>query len=425
MVAWLALTLFLQTPSAAPPKPFPLESMRVDGNVRYPASQILALTGLKIGQMVESKAFDLARDRLMESGAFATVGYSFAPSESGKGYALTFEVAEIAQVYPVRFDRLPAPEKEVRAWLKSSEPMFGDAIPATKTLIARYVATLEKFFAGRGNALKVAGRVTSDNPAEPYVLFHPAGAPPVVAEVRFVNTKVLAAEALQRAFYGVAIGTEFREGTFRQMLDATIRPLYEERGRVRVAFPKISSETAREVKGVAVTVEVDEGPSYNVGEVKLEGAGAAKQLLDIADLRTGDMFNLSDAEAGRQRVESALRRNGHMQVRSRWERNVDDTAKKIDLVLHVEPGALFVFGKLFVQGLDITTEPAVRKMWAMEPGKPYNPEYPNFFLNRIREGGLFDNLGKTKADVKVNDKTGTVDVTLVFYRAAQKPEPKL
>jgi outer membrane protein insertion porin family len=44
----------------------------------------------------------------------------------------------------------------------------------------------------------------------------------------------------------------------------------------------------------------------------------------------------------------------------------------------------------------------------------FNPEYPDHFLDRIRQEGLFDNLGKTKADVKADDVTHVVDVTLTF-----------
>ena len=44
----------------------------------------------------------------------------------------------------------------------------------------------------------------------------------------------------------------------------------------------------------------------------------------------------------------------------------------------------------------------------------FRSPYPNHFLDRIRQEGLFDNLGKTKADVKVDDAKHVVDVTLTF-----------
>jgi hypothetical protein len=42
-------------------------------------------------------------------------------------------------------------------------------------------------------------------------------------------------------------------------------------------------------------------------------------------------------------------------------------------------------------------------------------------LNTIKEEGLFDNLGKTKADVKINEQEHTADVTLTFNGGTQQP----
>jgi outer membrane protein assembly factor BamA len=111
-----------------------------------------------------------------------------------------------------------------------------------------------------------------------------------------------------------------------------------------------------------------------------------------------------------------------MRVASNVERQIDDAARKVNLLMRVESGPQFVFGKLAIQGLDIHGEAAIKKLWALEPGKPFNVEYPQFFLNRVREDGIFDNLGPTRPDLKVNDAGLTVDVTLVFLRDAP-PKP--
>jgi outer membrane translocation and assembly module TamA len=71
-------------------------------------------------------------------------------------------------------------------------------------------------------------------------------------------------------------------------------------------------------------------------------------------------------------------------------------------------------GKLDVQGLDLFGEPAVKKLWALKEGSPYDENYPETFLTRIREEGYFDNLGKTRFESKVNATNNTVDVTLYF-----------
>ena len=71
---------------------------------------------------------------------------------------------------------------------------------------------------------------------------------------------------------------------------------------------------------------------------------------------------------------------------------MNDKDHKVSIVINVIPGPLFTLGKLDIVGLDIESEPTVRKMWTIAPGKPFNPEYPDHFLDRVKKGGVFDNL---------------------------------
>ena len=92
--------------------------------------------------------------------------------------------------------------------------------------------------------------------------------------------------------------------------------------------------------------------------------------------------------------------------------------------INVTPGPVYTFGKLKIDGLDILNEPQVRKMWGLENGKPYNGEYPELFLSRVRDEGLFENLGSTKAIPMPNEQTRVVDVTIVFGAAVKAPPKK-
>ena len=64
--------------------------------------------------------------------------------------------------------------------------------------------------------------------------------------------------------------------------------------------------------------------------------------------------------------------------------------------------------------LDVISEPAIRKMWGVKEGKPFDADYPDYFLAQIREQGLFDDLGATRSEPKVDEDKHLVDVTLNF-----------
>jgi len=85
---------------------------------------------------------------------------------------------------------------------------------------------------------------------------------------------------------------------------------------------------------------------------------------------------------------------------------------------------LYTMGKLEIVGLDLISEPVIRKMWALRPGNGFEPGYPDTFLNDVRSEGIFDNLGKTRAETNIDEKTHTVDVKLYFGGAGGKEEKK-
>ena len=79
-------------------------------------------------------------------------------------------------------------------------------------------------------------------------------------------------------------------------------------------------------------------------------------------------------------------------------------------------------GKLEIAGWTSPREPAIRKMWAIKTGAPFQPEYPESFLKDIRDQGIFDNLGKTRAETNIDEKSHVVNVTLYLQRQRRKTE---
>jgi outer membrane protein assembly factor BamA len=414
-------------PAAPAPVKWPLESIDVEGVHHYTREQVLAASGLKIGQLAGRPEFEAARDKLLATGVFETVGYKFTPAGGGKGYVATFQLAEIEQAYPVRFDDLHVSELEAEKALRAKDPLFSLArLPATQPVLERHAKWLQEFLATKGITEKVAGSVTVANPGEYWVVFHPDRPLPAVAHVRFRGNQVLSENVLWDAVSASAVGMPYTEDSFREMLYTALRPLYEARGRVRLAFPELRTEPAKDVQGLTVTVTVDEGESYTLGKVAIaeETPVNANELLRAGDFKTGDVANFELVNAGIERIRKAMRRAGYIQAQVMATRKLDNEKKAVDLAVHVDAGPQFLMGKLTLEGIDLEGEAAIKRMWTLKDGKPFNPEYPDLFLARVREQGVFDHLGKTKADTKVDEKNHTVDVTLTFGAAPPAPPKK-
>jgi outer membrane protein insertion porin family len=401
--------------ASAPAARWPIESLTVEGNRIYTRDQVLAATGLKIGQMAGRPEFEAARDRLVATGAFESVGYKFAPAANG-GYSAVFQVAEVQQVYPAKFEGLHVSLKDLEAAFRAKEPLFSaGSLPATQPVLERYSKWLQSYLASKGETEKIAAMVVPDTPGDYAIEFRPARDLPAVAQITFEGNQVVPENVLREAISGVAIGSQYTEDMFRQMLNASVRPVYEKRGRLRVAFPKIRTEPAKDVQGVHVFVKVDEGQSYELGKVAIEGSSPVdtKELLKAGDFKTGDLANMDRVAQGVVKMRDAVRRAGYLNAEVTSDRHVDDDRKVVDVTVYVTAGPRYTMGKLNIVGLDLEGEAEMRRIWTLKTGAPYVPTYPDTFLKQVRERGMFDDLGETKADVKLNPDR-TADVTLVF-----------
>lgn len=418
---------------AKPPKPiaakktanpgvaYPIRSIRVNGARNFSAEGILQVAGLRVGDPVSADRFEAARTRLLETGVFEQAGYKYAPSADQVGYDAVFEVREITQLFPYRFEGLDKTPAELTAILKKNDPLFAERIPATEPFLKRYAATLERGLASE----PLIGR-TEPDPATGYVVvFRPARPDASIFQVTFRGNDVIPFQPLQRSMNAVAVGVTYKEERVRQLLDSAIRPLYEERGRLDVQFPKIGAEPSPENKGLNVWVEVAEGPSYVFGDVWF--SESAQELGRVASLLPGDVANIARVEEAKVRLRDMYRRRGFLKAEVSYQRKPkkEGGTHKLDVAFDIQPGNPYKFGAVTFQGLDILTEPHVRKMWAMQSGDPYNAEYPDLFLTRIREDQLMEGLGVTKAIPKVDDAQRVVDVTLEFQGAPRAlPEKK-
>jgi outer membrane protein insertion porin family len=404
------------SPGAAPTA-YTVENLAVEGNHVYTAEQIFAAAGLRVGQKAGKSEFDAAREKLVATGAFDNVSYRFAPSQDNEGYDATYQVAEVGQLYPVRFADVPATDAQLRTWLKQKDPLFGDKIPATKLVVDRYVRSLSEFLAARGYHEPLAGKLSSEGGEDLAVLFRPAKGPPAIAHVIFTGTGDVPSLVVQTAMYGVAIGVLYSEPRVRLLLDSTIRPIYEAHGLLRVTFPKIETAPSKDVDGVTVTVQVVPGPPYKLDRVSFVGADYSRsEWKDLAKLKTNQTVNFDEVKATQERIRVDMRRVGHLDATSQVKREVNDTDHTVGVEFQIDPGPLYTLGKLELVGLDVVSEPEILKMWGLAPGRPFNVEYPDHFLARVKEGGVFDNLKNTRAETKIDAKNHTVDVTLYFNK---------
>ncbi len=393
-----------------------LTSVEVTGNKAFSAEVIARASGLETGRVVTSENLRRSVELLTATGAFETLSYRYR-TEGGK-LAVTFEVQEVADLYPVGFERLGKPDADLAKLLGDKVPLFGSQIPATGAMIKRIVDALEGSL-----GMKVAGRLLPKAPGKLVMTFRPTEPPPVMAYVRFEGSAVLRAEDLQKAFYQVSVGVPYTEERLHELLDATARPLFEEKGRLQVRFGPFRTEESTEATGLLVNVPVADGDEFVFGKIRFAGQGllAEKELERLAGLEEGELANFALVNKALAAIEARYQRGGYLKVKTAVERALSERTKTADLTIRIQQGDRYLFRRLEIKGLDINAGAAVSKRWGIQRGQPFDASYPEVFRKRIEEEGMFDQLAKTASRVTVDEEAKMVDVELVFTGEPAKP----
>ena len=421
-----AATLPAQSPAPRirTPTTLPISAIAVTGNKSLKTEAIIAVSGLKINDPGSAAAFDAARDRLLATGYFDVVSYSY--RQQDLGFALTFTVGEVSHVFPLSVEALPITLNQMLELLKSKDPLFNGLLPGTKPSVDRAAAAVEEYLKPTNPDIRVRARVMAIGPDHYRIQFSPAEGLPVIADVAFEGSTVIKASELHEVMVVNGIGQVFSEADVQNLLDKFVRPLYEKQGYMRVNFTKITSAPDPKVKGLDVHVTVEDGPRFQLGNVSVRGEITdTRRILRIANLPTSGFANGDDLEQAATRIRDTLRGEGYLDVSVSTNRTINDDRKTVDATFDVTPGAVYTFGHLEVLGLGLDGEAAIRKMWGVKSGDPFPGGYPDHFVQSVKAEGLFDNLGAITQTPTINRQTHVVDVSLHFASApTPQPGPK-
>ncbi|MGH9583120.1 MAG: POTRA domain-containing protein, partial [Bryobacteraceae bacterium] len=218
-----------------------------------------------------------------------------------------------------------------------------------------------------------------------------------------------------RAVNAVAVGTPLSDMRLKLILNGAIRPLYAAKGYAAVSFPKIVTEPSKTDSGVVVRVQIKDGPVFHFGRIHFHGSGLdPDEVRATIPFRPGQTFNGKKVEDFRVSLLHGLRHRGYLDATIATQTQPDDANRTVHVTYNVTPGSIYNFQSLDIHGLDVTSEPAIQRLWGEKPGRPFDPDYPNFFLKRVQDMGIFDHLADTHSDYTENASTHGVIVHLYF-----------
>ena len=401
---------------------FPLRAVAFEGNQNFVTEDLLAVTGLELGKSVRKRDFDLALRRLNEAGVFEGMSYRFGPH--GDGYKLTILLREVPELFPVRFEGFEESDAVLGELLKRSLPLYAGLAPGGGPMVRMIVNTLQARWSEQGGEEEIVAEILPSGDGDFEMVIGPERETSTIAFTRFRNTGEINALELQRVFNHSAIGEPYSEARLKELLHYNARPVFTERGYMGVIFCPCEAQPDPESQGLLVDVQVEPGEVYLFGELVWPEPLpiAPESLRKVNQIGSGQVANMKAAYETMAGISEGAKRQGYMKAQATFDERVDHEERRVHLEIEIALGKQYVFSRLIVSGLDILSEPAVRKRWGMKQGDPFDVRYPAYFLDRVKADAMFENLKRTSWSIDIDEVSGRVDVTLMFSGMADTPE---
>jgi len=413
----LLVSLLPAQTTRKPPSTFKLISINVTGTKLYTPPEIIATTGLQLGQTVSEADFNRVSQQLGETGAFSNVAYTY--QYSTQGTKLDFQVTDSNQFVPVRFDNFVwFSDQELVEKLHSSIPLFHGQLPVAGGLIdqvsdALQTLLLERKLQGRADYMRTARQ---NGPIEAFV-FKVTGPTIHIRNVSFTGPAPTELPLLLAAAKNLQ-GQEYLRSILQVQAEKNLLPIYLERGYLKAAFADSQTKIAQENPDetiVDVNFPVDPGRQYKLTQIQWSGNAVfpVEKLQPLIHLQTEEYANAVQLVSDLEAVQKLYGTRGYLAARVHAVPQMDDAQSTVSYQLQVHEGDVYHMGELEIQGLDARTTARLAEGWKIRGGDVYDASYPQQFLNDTNH---LIPLAPWKISIhnSLNEKDKTVDVTLRF-----------
>jgi outer membrane protein assembly factor BamA len=400
-----------------------LAKIEVVGLQQLKQEEIVAASGLQVGQTVDVEMLDAAAEKLLASGLVTKLGYKL--RERGGDATVTFEIVEATRRgnLPVVFDNFVwfTPE-EIGAAVRKEVPAFDGTAPDSTAVIETIRHALSELLLAK----KIKAEIeylpaTTASGGQPHHVFSVKGVAMPICTINYPGASAVAEKELIANSESVT-GEDYSRESVAGFADVALRRVYHERGYLRVKFGEpgarlASGATSCGANAVAVSVPVEEGLQYDWGGATWSGdAALAPAELDAAlGMKAGEVANELKIDKSLHQAEQAYGRKGYLTVAFRPAQDFDDATRRVTYRFDVREGPQYRMGALSIEGLNETEAARVRALWQLKPGEVFDQSYAAGFAQKAIAGIITPGRRiSAGTNVKPNAQAQTADVMISF-----------
>lgn len=430
--ACVALLLFLSLTggiSASPQSPdavsAPLREVHVEGAKILTEAQVVSITGLVPGVQVGRDDLQTAADKLVQSGLFAKVSYSFQTKLAS--VFVTFRVEESPRI-PVYFDNIPwFADSELGDAIRTKLPFFNGTLPEAGATVDQAADAVKELLSPRGLQVSLEHTVIGNPIGEGNVqAFRIEGAALQIAKLEFSDPLLLDSKAVQQHLSEI-IGKPYSRMAIDLFLSEAIKPIYLQKGylRVKLGPPEVrltGDPNQKLPSQIPVYVPVAPGLIYHWKEVHWTGNALVSEftLSNLLGIKRGEIADGMQIEAGWDRAREEYAHRGYLEAKLDPVPAYDDQAQTVSYSVNIQEGLQYHFGKMILTGISPAAERRLRAAWPISAGDIFDKAQFEDLLAKLQShqeqvfGELpvhYDNVGHW---LQTDAGKGAVDVLLDF-----------
>lgn len=424
----LSLLLLVLVFPVAAQQNFKISKIEFEGLNRLSAEEMIATTGLKIGDTFSLESLDAAAQRLIDSGLFKIVAYRTRPNKDQ--ITITFQVEEAKGASSrVIFDNfIWFTDPELIGAVKRDLPSFDGTAPDTGDNVNRIIKALQRFLHENRIEATVTHIVSQDRPGSPTQehIFSVSGVPLPICSFHFPGAKNVS-EAKLRESSKPLRNSEYSRKFVSLFAASNLLPIYRELGQLKAAFspPLAKAEASATCKnGVELTIPVDEGHIYKWDKADWTGNNAltSHELDALLGMRMGQPANGIKLDQAPKEIQKAYGRKGYLLVRVNSAPEFNEQAQSVAYKMNIVEGPQFRMGRLIPRGFSDAETNRINSKWELKTGEIFDTGYLEEFSKKAFGEILRDNFlqrraqGKPAPNVKwqtdIDRKALTVDVVV-------------
>ena len=395
-------------------EPFVIKDIRVEGIQRTDAGTVFSYLPVKVGDTLDNKKATDAIKALFSTGFFKDVRLE---SENGVLLVIVVERPAIAEISIVGVSEFE-PKK-----LKDGLRRDGLAVSRifNRSVLEKAEQRLKLSYISKGRyAVKITTTITPLERNRVSINFNiDEGEVAKIRKINIIGNDSFRERALVGTFTlrtpGLLTWFTKDDQYSKQKLSAdleTLRSYYLDRGFLEFTVDSTQVSVTPDMKDIYITINIIEGPQYNISEIKLAGEMPVpeEELRELVLIGAGDVFSRKKLTESIKLITDRLGDDGYGFANINASPEIDKEKQQVSFTFYIDPGRRVYVRRITISGNSRTRDEVIRREFRQLEGAWYSTTNIERSKQRVDKLNYFSAVNvETPA---VSDATDKIDVKI-------------